>query len=366
MVSEEEHKLNKELDDYKSKIKDEVLRLEKELEDLKKRKEEIIASKEYKQLLNLKTEREEINLKIKKLKDSLGADFSILDRPLKKYKHEKDVEQYKDIIEHYRTNTIHALITDTKLEIIKILEEVSKGVLNGELCSKDKKTEKIVEQIKRMNQQFFMDFVKEYNLMMENKKGILNKIKGNDIEEKIDYIDYKQDSIKSEIEQKKQDLESKKQSFAKKLKQCPKCGEKIPREWQYHQKCGWKKDKEKEETHLVGKSQLEVFTSPLCPSCHPALDLAKEIEKERDDVKVTELSTATPHGRRKAKQRGVSVVPTIFVKGPAYPQNIGLKGLPSKKGLLKAIDISLGLAKWEEPKGFFKSLLEKLPVKIKW
>jgi len=94
--------------------------------------------------------------------------------------------------------------------------------------------------------------------------------------------------------------------------------------------------------------------------------LAKQIEKERDDVKVTELSTATPHGYRKAKQLGVMALPTIFVKGPAYPQDIGFKGLPSKKGLLKAIDISLGKAEWEEKKGFLKSIVEKLPIKIKW
>ena len=150
-------------------------------------------------------------------------------------------------------------------------------------------------------------------------------------------------------------------------KLCPKCGKEIPVEWHYHKECGWRKGEEEQEAiNLVGKCKIEVFTSPTCPHCHPALNLAKQIEKERDEVKVTELSTATPNGRRKAEQMGVMAVPTIFVKGPAYPENIGFKGLPSKKGLLKAIDISLGKAEWEEPKGFFKSLLEKIPIKVKW
>lgn len=365
-ISEEESKPNAELDSYKNKIRDEISKLEDKLELLVKEKEEIIASEEYSRLLNLTAKKKEIELEIKKLRDNIYADFSIFNRPFKKYK--RNAEQYKDLIERYATDALNALLTDPELRIVKILEEISKNIEGGELRLKDKNAQKIMKQISRMNQQYFRDFLEEYNPIIENKERIEGKIRENKAEEKIDGINHKQDSIKLEIDKMKQELESEKHGFVKKLKHCPKCNREIPVEWQYHKECGWKEEKNQkiEDNDAIGKSKIEVFTSPTCPHCHPALDLAKQIEKERDDVKVVELSTATPHGHRKAEQMGVMAVPTIFVRGPAYPQTIGFKGLPSKKGLLKAIDISLGKAEWEEPKGFFRGLMEKIAIKVKW
>ncbi|MCK5282128.1 MAG: thioredoxin family protein [Nanoarchaeota archaeon] len=363
-VFQEERKQNSKLDSCKSKIRDKISKLEDELVILAEEKEEIITSEEYNQLFNLKAKRREIELEAKKIRDSIYADFSILGRPLKKYK--RNAEQYENIIGHYAANVLNALLTDHELKIVKILEDISGNIEEGELHLKDKKAQKVIEQISRMDQQYFRDFLKEYNSIMENKERIESKIEENGAEEKVDGIDRKQDSTKSEIDHMKQELESKKHDFVKKLKQCPKCGREIPIGWQYHKECGWKEERKIEEDAATGKVKIEVFTSPTCPHCHPALNLAKQIEKERDDVKVTELSTATPHGHRKAQQMEVMSVPTTFVTGSEYPQKIAFRGLPSKKGLLKAVDISLGKAEWEEPKGFFRSLLEKLPIKIKW
>jgi thioredoxin 1 len=216
-----------------------------------------------------------------------------------------------------------------------------------------------------MNQQYFKGIIEEYNQKMKDKEIIEDDINKNNLRKDIDKIDQEQDFIKSEIDRMKRELESEKK-VTKKLKPCPKCGKEIPVDWTYHKECGWEEIKEEESAEIVGKCKIEVFTSPRCPHCHPALDLAKQIEKERDDVKVIELNTATPHGSRKARQLSIMAVPTIFVKGPSYPQDIGFRGLPSKKGLLKAIDISLGKAEWEEKKGFLKSIAEKIPIKIKW
>ncbi len=361
-VLEEENKPNEELDNHKSKIRDEISKLEDGLRVLIKEREEIIASEEYNQLLKLRDKRKEIELETQKLKDRIYANFSIFGRPFKKYK--RNAKQYEKIIENYETDALNALLTDPELRIVEVLREMSKSIERGELRLKDRNTQKIMKQISRMNQQYFEDFLKEYNPIIDNKKRIEGKIRENNAEEKIDKIHHRQDSIKSEIDQMKQELELEKHGFPKKLKPCPKCGKEIPVNWHYHEECGWEENKEEKSIDIIRKVKIEVFTSPTCPHCHPALNLAKQIEKERDDVKVTELSTATPHGHRKAEQMGVMALPTIFVRGPAYPQDIGFRGLPSKKGLLKAIDISLGKAEWEEKKGLLKSVLEKLSIKI--
>ena len=362
---EESEKSNGELNSYTSKVRDEISKLEDESRFLIKDEERIISSEEYNQLLKLRDKRKEIELETQKLKDRIYFDFSIFRRSFKKYK--RNAKQYEKIIEDYETDTLNALLTDPELKIVVVLMEMSKSIEREEIQLKDKNVQKVMKQISIMNQQYFEDFLKEYNPIMENKERIEGEIRKNNAEEKINRIDHRQDSIKLEIDQIKQEFESEKQGLAKKLKPCPKCGKEIPVDWNYHEECGWKESKEEDEEAInnIGKVKIQVFTSPTCPHCHPALDLAKQIEKERDDVKVTELNTATPHGHRKAEQLGVMAVPTIFVKGPAYPQDIGFKGLPSKKGLLKAIDISLGKAGWEEPKGFFKGLMKKIQTKLK-
>ncbi len=186
---EEDEKSNEELDSYTSKIRDEISKLEDELKVLIKQKEEIISSEEYTQLLKLRDNRKEIELKIQKLKDRIYFDFSIFRRPFKKYK--RNVEQYEKIIEDYETDTLNALLTDSELKIVGVLREMSKSIEGGELHLKDKNNQKVMKQISMMNHQYFEDFLEEYNPIIKNKERIEGKINENNADEKINKIDYK-------------------------------------------------------------------------------------------------------------------------------------------------------------------------------
>ena len=112
---------------------------------------------------------------------------------------------------------------------------------------------------------------------------------------------------------------------------------------------------------------IEVFTSPTCPHCPSAVKLAKELAKERDDIRVIESSTVTAQGQKRAQKYGIMTVPTVLVSGPSHPQKIGLQGTPPKSSLIKAVEASLGLRVLEEEKreGFFSKLLKKFNIKIK-
>ena len=50
------------------------------------------------------------------------------------------------------------------------------------------------------------------------------------------------------------------------------------------------------------RSKITVFTSPTCPHCPGAVKLVKEVSRERDDVVVEVLSTATHKGSKKARE----------------------------------------------------------------
>lgn len=109
------------------------------------------------------------------------------------------------------------------------------------------------------------------------------------------------------------------------------------------------------------KTKIQVFTSPTCPHCPGAMKIAKEVSKERDDVFVEELSTATPEGSKKAMQFQISTVPTVFVKGPMHNQILAITGVPSKEKLNELIDISQGKKEIEKEKeGFLRSFWGKI------
>jgi len=109
--------------------------------------------------------------------------------------------------------------------------------------------------------------------------------------------------------------------------------------------------------------EIEVFTSPRCPHCPHAKDLAKRIAKEKKAI-FRETSTATSHGSNRAQRFGVRSVPTIFVKGPKFDR-IGFRGQPPEKSLRDAVDISLGLKEYEPPKGLMESIKDGIKNKLK-
>ena len=111
------------------------------------------------------------------------------------------------------------------------------------------------------------------------------------------------------------------------------------------------------------KAKIEIFTSPTCPYCPRAVQVAEELGRERDDIKIIETSTYSHKGSRRAENLGVRSVPTLFITGPGYPDRIGYIGAPSKEKLGKMVNIALGKEQWEQPEGLLSRLM-KIKIKI--
>jgi thioredoxin 1 len=104
------------------------------------------------------------------------------------------------------------------------------------------------------------------------------------------------------------------------------------------------------------KAKIEIFSSLTCPHCPSAVKLVEEVSKERNDVEFVKYDVSTLEGSKRANQFNIMSVPTILVKGPNNPEFIGLRGLLSKNGLNKAIDVSLGKDNFQEDKSFFDKI----------
>ena len=115
----------------------------------------------------------------------------------------------------------------------------------------------------------------------------------------------------------------------------------------------------------MAEVKIEVLTSPTCPFCPQALRVARELSKEKAGIKVIETSTGTKDGSRRAEQNKVRSVPTLFIKGSAFPDRIGYVGVPAKEKLAKMVNIALGEEEWiEEKKESIFSRLSKIKIKL--
>jgi len=96
------------------------------------------------------------------------------------------------------------------------------------------------------------------------------------------------------------------------------------------------------------KAKVYLFTSPTCSYCPSAKRFLGEFKRERDDFDAIELSTATPEGQKKAQKYNVMSVPTFIIRGPAFPDPIGLRGNQNAETMNKYLDIALGIKTLED------------------
>jgi IS1 family transposase len=203
----------KELSESIEELKKEVASLKSKEAEKSKQKEDLGNSEEFKQFDELVKNKANKEEEIKSLKNRLYADFSALERPLRKY--QRVAFQHEKLVEHYATDALNALVTDFNLKIVEILEGMAKQIKEGKLSLKDKKTDKALSQISRLDQKYFTDFIRKYNELMKEKEDIVKKMAVNKVNDEIEKIDEflfelksKKKSILNRLKQVEEELSS--------------------------------------------------------------------------------------------------------------------------------------------------------------
>lgn len=111
------------------------------------------------------------------------------------------------------------------------------------------------------------------------------------------------------------------------------------------------------------KAKVYLFTSPTCPHCPHAKRFIDKFKHQRSDFELIEYSTLTSEGQSKAQKYDVLSIPTFIIKGPGFPDPIGLRGLQSNEAMNKYLDIALGYKRLEDFKK--PTLRERLSRGIK-
>ena len=83
---------------------------------------------------------------------------------------------------------------------------------------------------------------------------------------------------------------------------------------------------QKKKSTKKKKIVVEVITSPGCPYCPIALNIAREISKKHPRVEVKEVSVVTQYGREKVMKHNILGTPTILIN-----DKVEFVGVPDPK-----------------------------------
>lgn len=161
-------KQQQELLEEKKQLEEEFQRLVSSEEQASLKIKRIKDSPGYQKYCALIKEAEEYEQKFKQHENQLQQSFSVIEKALRKYC-KQDISK-EEVLVSYMEKPVEALLADTQLQIVSVLAEVKKALIEGTLEIKDDKKEKTALELDHLTLAFFQNFVEEYQKLAEQKK----------------------------------------------------------------------------------------------------------------------------------------------------------------------------------------------------
>lgn len=139
--------------------------------------------------------------------------FSTLERPLRKYSH--TAFGHEEIVLDYLSNPVETLANDKNLEIIEVLKELENSLMKNNIKLDDRKREKSLEEIKKLNREFLEQFAKKYFSFKSEMEELENRINATGVAEKFRSFNRQLEDVNLRIEKNGQEFEKLKNEAAK-------------------------------------------------------------------------------------------------------------------------------------------------------
>jgi len=139
--------------------------------------------------------------------------FSVLERALRKYSHV--AFEHEEIVLDYLKQPIETLVNDKNLAILEILGNLKKTLEENKLQVDDRKKEKSIEEVNKLNKEFLGQFVKKYFSFKAEAGEIDNKIKNSGVAEKFRDFNKQLEDINLRIEKNSDEFEKLKNDVVK-------------------------------------------------------------------------------------------------------------------------------------------------------
>ena len=170
-------------------------------------------SKEHANFLNLNEQKKNIENEFYQDQDSILQSFSVLDRPLRKYSHV--AFEHEEIVLDYLKNPIETLTTDKELRILEFLKNLERMLSENDIQVDDRKKERALEEIKKLNSDLIEQFKKKYFSFKSNIEEIGKKIKSSGMQEKLRQFNKGLEEVNFRIEKNNEEYNKLKDDVAK-------------------------------------------------------------------------------------------------------------------------------------------------------
>ncbi|HLC96978.1 MAG TPA: hypothetical protein VJH97_06685 [Candidatus Nanoarchaeia archaeon] len=189
--------------------------------------EELHSSNEYTELLSLEEMRRKLIKNIEDEKAKINHSFSVIGAALKKYS--RITLKDSDLLDSYVLDPVPSLMRDEQLVIVGLLEGTAKSIHNASIDLKDKKRERILEELQQLDHAFLSGYRRNLKELVKKIKDLDERIQTNHSKAKLDDLAEKIDSSKqkaakldeeitfSDKELHKIDVESKKRNIQEKI-----------------------------------------------------------------------------------------------------------------------------------------------------
>ena len=219
-----EKKLKEKIKLAKEKIEEENRIVKKEENNLRNLEE----GKDYEKFNSLINKKKLLIEKREYLEKELMQNFSVIMSALKKYER---LTLDQELVKSYLENPLQMLLLDRELKIVELLSKMNKSILNGKVELKEKKKDKTLQKLTKLNKDYFKEFTEKHekltieinplNLEQENMTII------EEIEEQREMIKQKKDKLDSTktnienftVELEKIDIQKLKDGLTKEIKQ---------------------------------------------------------------------------------------------------------------------------------------------------
>jgi len=166
-------------------LKSEIKKLE---ESGKMKGEEILnleKSEEYGDYVKLVEFKAKLDENIGSMEKEVGGSFSVIEASLKKY---KKLNPEDKLVANYLDNFVGTLLKDSGLEFLRICGSIRNLIESGEIEIKDKKREKVLGELSKLDQPFLEKFLNEHEKLGEELDKVELRMGRFDVADRIENL----------------------------------------------------------------------------------------------------------------------------------------------------------------------------------
>ena len=165
---------------------------------------------EYRKIIGLINRKKVLKQNVLELEKELWHSFSVIEPALKKYER---MTLEKELTGKYLTTPLNSLLNDEELKIVKLLEKMKNAVIDKKIELKEKKRDKILNELDRLNTYYFKGFLKRDGEMKNELNELKSVIEESTIIKEVEKMKKKVDAYKDKIELTNNEIEDMTKEF---------------------------------------------------------------------------------------------------------------------------------------------------------